>query len=109
MPKINAQRTKDLQAARCRHWGYFLGAYITGPIWPAIIANRSGQWKPFWVGLFLGIITLPFYKNDWGVISALPAATVSTVMMAGISQEKRRLIGASSGKQADAMYFSESF
>ena len=37
----------DIETARCRAWGYALGAYLTGPIWPGVIAARTKQWTPF--------------------------------------------------------------
>ena len=46
----------DIETARVRGWGYFVGAYFTGPIWPAVIATRTKKWTPFWAGLGLGVL-----------------------------------------------------
>ena len=35
------QELAEIETARCRLWGYALGAYFTGPIWPAVIASRT--------------------------------------------------------------------
>ena len=103
------QQVKDLQTARCRGWAYFLGAYLTGPIWPAVIANRTGEWTPFWVGLGLGVATLPLAVFDLGILTSLPAAGVGTAMMSSKSKDKRRLLNIVSPEQADVKLFSSSF
>ena len=103
------QQVKDLQTARCRGWAYFLGAYFTGPIWPGVVANRTGEWTPFWVGLGLGVVSLPFAFLDLGIISSLPAAGVGTAMMASKSKDKRRLLNIVSPEQADVKLFSSGF
>ena len=103
------QQVKDLQTARCRGWAYFLGAYITGPIWPAVIANRTGEWTPFWAGLGLGIATLPLAVFDLGILTSLPAAGLGTAMMASKSTDKRRLLNIVSPEQADVKLFSSGF
>ena len=103
------QQVKDLQTARCRGWAYFLGAYFTGPIWPGVIANRTGEWTPFWVGLGLGVVSLPFVFLDLGILSSVPAAGVGTAMMASKSKDKRRLLGIVSPEQADVQLFTKGF
>jgi hypothetical protein len=101
------QKMRDIETARVRGWGYFLGAYLTGPIWPGMVANRTGEWTPFWVGLGLGVCSLPFVFLDLGVVSSLPAAGVGTAMMAQKSKEKRRMLDVISPEQADMMLFSK--
>ena len=103
------QQVKDLQTARCRGWAYFLGAYFTGPIWPGVVANRTGEWTPFWVGLGLGVVSLPFVFLDLGIISSIPAAGVGTAMMSSKSKDKRRLLNIVSPEQADVKLFSSGF
>ncbi len=103
------QQVKDLQTARCRGWAYFLGAYFTGPIWPGVVANRTGEWTPFWVGLGLGVATLPLAVFDLGILTSLPAAGVGTAMMSSKSKDKRRLLNIVSPEQADVKLFSSSF
>ncbi len=98
---------KEIQTARCRGWGYFLGSYLTGPIWPGIIANRTGEWSPFWVGLGVGIVSLPLVVLDLGIISSIPAAATGTVMMASKSMDKRRKLNVLSPEQADIMLVSK--
>ena len=71
-------RFEDIQTARVRGWGYFLGAYLTGPIWPAVIASRTNRWSPFWGGLALGVVSLPFAALDLGIITSVPAAALGT-------------------------------
>ena len=102
-------RARDIETARVRGWGYFVGAYFTGPIWPAVIANRTGEWTPFWVGLGLGVVSLPLAVMDLGVISSIPAAGVGTAMMASKSKDKRRQLGIVSPEQADVKLFSRGF
>ena len=95
----------DIETARCRAWGYALGAYLTGPIWPGVIAARTKQWTPFWAGLALGVVSLPFVALDLGVISSLPATGLGTYLMAEKSKEKRRKLGIHSPEQADIIKF----
>ena len=97
----------DIETARVRGWGYFLGAYLTGPIWPAVIATRTKKWTPFWAGLGLGVISLPFVAMDLGIISSVPAAGLGTYLMAEKSKEKRRKFGVHSPEQADVLKFSK--
>ena len=101
------QDVKDIQTARVRGWGYFVGAYFTGPIWPAVIANRTGEWTPFWVGLGLGVVSLPFAFLDLGIISSVPAAGLGTYLMAEKSKEKRRKFNILTAEQADVLKFSK--
>ena len=101
------QELADVETARCRGWGYFLGAYLTGPIWPAVIATRTKKWTPFWAGLGLGVISLPLAAMDLGIISSVPAAGLGTYLMAEKSKEKRRKLGVVSPEQADAIKFSK--
>ena len=97
----------DIETARVRGWGYFLGAYLTGPIWPAVIATRTKKWTPFWAGLGLGVVTLPFVALDLGFISSVPAAGLGTYLMAEKSKEKRRKFGVFTPEQADVIKFSK--
>jgi hypothetical protein len=97
----------DIETARVRGWGYFLGAYLTGPIWPAVIATRTKKWTPFWAGLGLGVVTLPFVALDLGFISSVPAAGLGTYLMAEKSKEKRRKLGVFTPEQADVIKFSK--
>ena len=97
----------DIETARVRGWGYFLGAYLTGPIWPAVIATRTKKWTPFWAGLGLGLISLPFAALDASIISSLPAAGLGTYLMAEKSKEKRRKLNIISPEQADVVKFSK--
>ena len=97
----------DIETARVRGWGYFLGAYLTGPIWPAVIATRTKKWTPFWAGLGLGLISLPFAALDASIISSIPAAGLGTYLMAEKSKEKRRKLNIISPEQADVVKFSK--
>ncbi len=101
------QRLAEIETARTRAWGYFLGAYLTGPIWPAVIASRTKVWTPFWAGLGLGVLSLPFAFLDLSIISSLPAAGLGTYLMAEKSKEKRRKLDIVAPEQADALKFSE--
>ena len=100
------QELAEIETARVRGWGYFLGAYLTGPIWPAVIASRTKCWTPFWAGLGLGIISLPLAALDLSIISSLPAAGLGTYLMAEKSKEKRRKLGIVTPEHADVMKFS---
>jgi len=97
----------DVETARVRGWGYFLGSYLTGPIWPAVIASRTKCWTPFWAGLGLGVITLPFAFLDASIISSIPAAGLGTYLMAEKSKEKRRKLDILTPEQADVLKFKE--
>lgn len=97
----------DIETARVRGWGYFLGAYLTGPIWPAVIATRTKKWTPFWAGLGLGVVSLPFAALDLGIISSVPAAGLGTYLMAEKSKEKRRKFNILTAEQADVLKFSK--
>ena len=96
---------QEIETARVRGWGYFLGAYLTGPIWPAVIASRTKCWTPFWAGLALGVCTLPFAVADLGIVSSVPAAGLGTYLMAEKSKEKRRKLDIVCPEQADALKF----
>jgi hypothetical protein len=98
---------QEIETARVRSWGYFLGAYLTGPIWPAVIASRTKCWTPLWAGLGLGIISLPLAALDLGIISSVPAAGLGTYLMAEKSKEKRRKLDIIAPEQADALKFSK--
>jgi len=100
-------RVTDIETARVRGWGYFVGAYLTGPIWPCVIASRTKCWTPFWAGLALGVVSLPFAALDATIISSLPAAGLGTYLMAEKSKEKRRKLDIITPEQADVMKFSE--
>lgn len=97
----------EVEAARVRAWGYFLGAYLTGPIWTAYIANRTRVWAPFWASLALGVATTPLMLLDLGILSSVPAAGLGTYMMAEKSKEKRRKLDIISPEQADVLKFTK--
>ena len=103
------QELEEIETARVRGWAYFLGAYLTGPIWPAVIASRTKVWTPFWAGLGLGVLTVPFAFIDLGIITSVPAAGLGTYLMAEKSKEKRRKLGILTPEQADVIRFSKSF
>ncbi len=103
------QELFDIETPRCRSWGYFLGAYLTGPIWPAVIASRTKAWTPFWAGLALGTVSLPFLALDLGFISSIPAAGLGTYLMAEKSKEKRRKLDVLTPEEADVLKFSKFF
>lgn len=106
---VRREKMRDIETARVRGWGYFLGAYLTGPIWPGMVANRTGEWAPFWVGLGLGVVSLPLAAFDLGILTSIPAAGVGTAMMAQKSQEKRRQLDVLTPEEADMMLFTKSF
>ena len=97
----------DIETARCRSWGYFLGAYLTGPIWPAVIATRTKVWTPFWASFALGVVSLPFAALDASILSSIPAAGLGTYLMAEKSKEKRRKLDVLTPEQADVLKFSK--
>ncbi len=105
--QAKVQEVQEIDTARVRGWAYFVGAYFTGPIWPAVIASRTKCWTPFFAGLGLGVISLPFIALDLGIISSLPAAGLGTYLMAEKSKEKRRKLGIVCAEQADAIKFSK--
>ena len=98
---------QEIETARVRGWGYFLGAYLTGPIWPAVIASRTKVWTPFWAGLALGVCTLPFAVADLGIVSSVPAAGLGTYLMAEKSKEKRRKLDIITAEEADYVKFAK--
>ena len=97
----------EIETARVRLWGYALGCYLTGPIWPAVIASRTKVWTPFWAGLGLGVLTFPFVFLDAGIISSLPATGLGTYLMAEKTKEKRRKMNIIAPEQADLIRFSK--
>ena len=101
------QRAKDIEAARVRGWGYFLGAYLTGPIFPAIVASRTNKWGPFWGGLALGVCSLPFAALDLGIITSVPAAALGTAMMSSKATTARRRLDIVSPEEADLLRFKD--
>ena len=101
------QELLEIETARVRGWGYFLGAYLTGPIWPAVIASRTKVWTPFWAGLGLGVLSLPLAVLDLTLFSSLPAAGLGTYLMAEKSKEKRRKLDILTPEQADIIKFSK--
>lgn len=101
------QEMQDIDTARVRGWAYFAGAYLTGPIWPAVIASRTKVWTPFWAGLALGVASLPFIALDLGIISSVPAAGLGTYLMSEKSKEKRRKLNIVTPEQADVIKFSK--
>ena len=105
--QAQVQELADIETARVRGWGYFLGSYLTGPIWPAVIATRTKCWTPFFAGLGLGVISLPFAFMDLGLISSVPAAGLGTYLMAEKSKEKRRKFNVMTPEAADVLKFSK--
>jgi len=105
--RAKQEELADIETARVRGWGYFLGAYLTGPIWPAVIATRTKKWTPFWASLGLGVLSLPFAAIDLSIISSIPAAGLGTYLMAEKSKEKRRKFNILTAEQADVLKFSK--
>ena len=101
------QALYDIETARVRGWGYFLGSYLTGPIWPAVIATRTKVWTPFWAGLALGVASTPLMMFDLGLVSSLPAAGLGTYLMAEKSKEKRRKLDIITAEEADYVKFAK--
>ena len=106
-PQSLQRKMTDIENARVRTWAYALGAYFTGPIYPAIVANRTKNWSPFWGGLALGVVSLPFAFADLGVISSIPAAALGTAMQATKSNKKREDLGIVSPEEADLLRFKQ--
>ena len=96
------EQIKDLDTARVRLWAYGLGAYLTGPIFPGIIAARTKEWMPFWIGLGAGVVCLPFAAIDLGLLSSVPAAGVAVAAQASKTNKKRKQYGVMMPEQADS-------
>ena len=96
------EQIKDLETARVRLWAYGLGAYLTGPIFPGIIAARTKEWVPFWIGLGAGVVCLPFAVMDMGIVSSVPAAAVAVAAQASKTNKKRTKYGVIMPEQADS-------
>ena len=109
LPQAPAQSLQrkmvDIENARVRTWAYALGAYLTGPIMPLMVANRTKNYTPFWSGLALGVVSLPFAFMDLGIISSVPAVALGTVLQAKKSDEKRGELGIVSPEEADVLRF----
>ena len=101
------RKMNDIENARCRTWAYFTGAYLTGPIYPAIVASRTKNWTPFWAGLALGVVSLPFAAFDLSIISSIPAAALGTALQANKSNKKREELGILSPEEADLLRFKQ--
>ena len=101
------RKMNDIENARCRTWAYFTGAYLTGPIYPAIVASRTKNWTPFWAGLALGVVSLPFAAIDLSIISSIPAAALGTALQANKSNKKREELGILSPEEADLLRFKQ--
>lgn len=106
-PQSLQRKMTDIENARVRTWAYALGAYFTGPIMPCVIANRTKNWTPFWAGLGLGVVSLPFAFMDLGIISSVPAAALGTFLQAKKSDEKRGELGIVSPEEADLLRFKQ--
>ena len=100
-----AERLTDIETARCRSWGYFLGAYLTGPIWPGVIAARTKRWTPFWGATAVGVCFLPVAMFDWGILSSLPPAALGTALMAGKTKDARKKLDIVMAEEADMLRF----
>ena len=104
-PTTTGSRTesiRDLDTARVRLWAYGLGAYLTGPIFPGIVAARTKEWMPFWIGLGAGVFCLPFAALDLGLISSVPAAGIAVAAQASKTNKKRLKHGITMPEQADS-------
>ena len=101
------RKMTDIENARVRTWAYALGAYFTGPIVPGVIAARTKNWTPFWAGLALGVVSLPFAAMDLGLISSVPAAALGTALQASKSNKKREELGIVSPEEADLLRFKQ--
>ena len=75
--------------------------------WVPNVIPRLKKWTPFWAGLALGVVSLPFAALDASIISSIPAAGLGTYLMAEKSKEKRRKYGILTPEQADALKFSK--
>ena len=96
------EQIKDLDTARVRLWAYGLGAYFTGPIYPGIIAARTKEWMPFWIGLAAGVVCLPFAAIDLGLLSSIPATGVAVAAQASKTNKKRQQYAVLMPEQADS-------
>ena len=96
------EQIKDLETARVRLWAYGLGAYLTGPIFPGIVAARTKEWMPFWIGLGAGVFCLPFAAIDLGLLSSVPAAGIAVAAQASKTNKKRQQYGVLMPEQADS-------
>lgn len=101
------ERIEDIECARHREWAYFLGAYLTGPIVPAIYWYKDKKNMPFLVGLAAGVITFPFVLLDAGLFSSLPAAGIATAAMHSESKKSRRKLEVFTAEQADILKMKE--
>ena len=101
------RKMTDIENARVRTWAYALGAYLTGPILPGVIAARTKNWTPFWAGLALGVVSLPVAFADLGIISSIPAAALGTALQASKSNKKREELGIVSPEEADLLRFKQ--
>ena len=104
-PQSLQRKMVDIENARVRTWAYALGAYFTGPILPGVIAARTKNWTPFWAGLGLGVVSLPFAFMDLGIVSSIPAAALGTCLQAQKSNKKREELGIVSPEEADLLRF----
>jgi hypothetical protein len=96
------EQIKDLDTARVRLWAYGLGAYLTGPIFPGIVASRTKEWMPFWIGLAAGVVCLPLAVLDLGLLTSIPAAGVAVAAQANKTNKKRMKYGITMPEQADS-------
>ena len=103
--EVKQLQLNDIETARVRGWAYFAGAYLTGPVFPLIIAARTKCWSPFWFSTALGVLSLPFAFLDATVLSSIPAAGLGTYLMSEKSKEKRRKLNIITPEQADVMKF----
>ena len=106
-PQSLQRKMTDIENARVRTWAYGLGAYLTGPIVPGIIAARTKNWTPFWAGLALGVCTLPLAAADLGLVTSIPAAALGTCLQASKSNKKREELGIVSPEEADLLRFKQ--